>query len=123
MTALDLILGLDPCQKASAPLMAVIAIAETQTGQAYGKNRSLAVAYLALHMLAMQARNRTNGGTATSGQIIAETEGDLSRSYSQMVASGSASDALQLTSWGKELIRLRKGSFIAGGMRTRMDCA
>lgn len=120
MTALEQILALDPCRKASAPLMALIATAETQTGPAYGANRTLAVAYLTLHWAALQERGR--GGAA--GQITSETEGDLSRSYAATaLLSGSASAGLAQTSWGLELIRLRKGSFIAGGGRTRMDCA
>lgn len=120
MTALDLILALDPCRKASAPLMALISIAESQTGQAYGKNRTLAVAYLTLHWAALQERGK--GGAA--GQITSESEGDLSRTYAATAqAAGSADAGLLQTSWGMELKRLRKGSFIAGGLRNRMDCA
>lgn len=127
MSALDLIQALDPCQKATAALHAIMAIAESQTGTSYGKNRDLAVAYLTLHMLALQVRNKASGGAAVSGQITSETEGDLSRSYAAPASGesggGSAEASLAQTSWGKELIRLRKGSFIAGGLRNRMDCA
>lgn len=118
MTALDQILALDPCRKASAPLMALISIAESQTGQAYGKNRTLAVAYLTLHWAALQERGRG----AASGQLTAESEGDLSRSYAAMPQTAGSTDAsLMQTTWGLELRRLRKGSFIAGGLRNRMD--
>ncbi len=115
MTALDTLLALDPCRKASASISALLTIAEGQTGEAYGANRNTAVALLTLHWLALQERGR--GGAA--GQITSETEGDLSRSYAATAASGSDA-GLSSTSWGLELKRLRKASYVSG-MKTRMD--
>lgn len=117
MTALETLLALDPCRKASATISALLSISETQTGTAYGANRNTAVALLALHWLALQERGR--GGAA--GQITSETEGDLSRSYAATASSSGSSDAgIASTSWGLELKRLRKASFVSG-MKTRMD--
>jgi hypothetical protein len=115
MTALEILLALDPCRKASAPISSLLTLAEAETGTAYGANRPKAVALLALHWLALQERGR--GGAA--GPIISESEGDLSRTYGQPMTSGAK--ILESTSWGQELLRLRRQSFIAGGMRTRAD--
>ena len=87
----------------------LLALAEEETGSAYGTSRNKAVALLVLHWLTKEKR----GGA--SGAITSESEGQLSRSY------GSASDAggdYSTTSYGAELLNLRRGSFISA--RNRM---
>lgn len=114
MTALETLLALDPCQKASASVSILLGLAESQTGEAYGSNRNTAVALLALHWLALRAR----GSHGAAGQITGESEGDLSRTYASPTMQSNI--ALGQTSWGLELLRLRKMSFVSG-MKTRMD--
>lgn len=116
MTALETLLALAPCYKASAAISTLLTMAEAQTGEAYGANRTTAVALLALHWLAIQSR----GQGSAAGQITAESEGDLSRSYAAIASSSGSDSSLKGTSWGNELLRLRKASFVSG-MKTRMD--
>lgn len=115
MTALENLLALAPCYRASAAINILLTMAEAETGPLYGNNRNKAVALLALHWMAIQERGRG----AAPGAITAEAEGDLSRSYAATATTSGSSD-LQSTSWGLMLLRLRKGSFVTG-MRTRMD--
>lgn len=93
-------------QLATSPrLVALIALAESKTGD-FGDDRNEAVALLSLHWL-VKHDTITTGGGAISGPISSETEGDLARSY----ASGSTviSDGdLSTTSWGIELYTLRQ---------------
>lgn len=80
-------------------------------GDRYGE----AVGLKVLHMLALEARNGGNPGTGTSsgtgigGQITAESEGELSRSYASSQGSGYAMDDLNSTQYGQELKALMRG--------------
>ena len=114
MTALEILTALAPCYKPSAPVSAVLALAETETSAtAYGALRAKAVALLALHYLALQER----GKSAAAGQVVSETEGDLSRTYAQPSAGSADGMILASTTWGQELTRLRRSCFL--GIRTR----
>jgi hypothetical protein len=113
MTPTQIILARS-CYTESAQLTALLALAESKTSTNYGANRNEAVALLVLHWLALKER----GVNAAAGPIVSESEGDLSVTYAQPAQSpsGTAGDDLSSTSWGTELLRLRKGSFIAGGL-------
>jgi len=114
MTPMEIIVARAPCYKPSANIYALINLAESQTSQtAYGTQRASAVALLTLHWLALQERGK--GGAA--GQVVSESEGDLSRSYAQPTAGTSSDGGLTSTAWGQELTRLRRSCFI--GHRTR----
>ncbi len=117
MTALETLLALDPCRKASAPIFTLLSMADAQTGTIYGTFRTQAVALLTLHWLALQERGRG----AAPGAITAESEGDLSRSYAAVASANGSDVSLSSTSWGLELKRVRRAAYLAGGMRTRMD--
>ncbi|MFW6085061.1 MAG: DUF4054 domain-containing protein, partial [Gemmatimonadota bacterium] len=63
----------------------------------FGDRGTEAAAYLAAHLLTMSER----GGRG--GQIVSESEGDLSRSYGAVQPGvGQSSDALAATSYGQE---------------------
>ena len=73
-------------------------LAEAQTGPVFGDARNHAVALLAAHTLTLGQRR------GASGPITSEKEGDLARSYAtQAMAHG-----LDATSYGAELLRLRR---------------
>lgn len=74
-----------------------IALAETQTGKAYGDAREHAVALLAAHILTVANREGQSGAVSTI------KEGNLSIGYQ-----GSVSGYLGTTSYGAELDRLRR---------------
>ena len=83
-----------------------IFIAESQTPQC--KNRDLAVAYLAAHIL---ATSKTNGAGAVSGM----SEGSLSLSF----ATSGNSNSLSSTSYGNEYLRLTSACIFTA--RTRIE--
>jgi len=74
-----------------------IALAETQTGKAYGDAREHAVALLAAHILTVANREGQSGAVSTI------KEGSLSIGYQ-----GNVSGYLGTTSYGAELDRLRR---------------
>lgn len=74
-----------------------IALAETQTGKAYGDAREHAVALLAAHILTVANREGQSGAVSTI------KEGNLSIRYQ-----GSVPGYLGTTSYGAELDRLRR---------------
>jgi len=76
----------------------VIELAEDQVGQVFGRNRELAVAYLAAHMLTVGQR------AGAGGAIAMKREGDL-----QLQFQGTGDDAgLGSTSYGQEYRRLKR---------------
>lgn len=77
----------------------ILALAEDQTGQAFGSARNHAVALLAAHMLTIGNR------AGNAGAVSQAKEGDLSLSYA---VNQYTDDALDGTSYGQELKRLRK---------------
>lgn len=83
----------------SGRLDVILGLAEDQTGQAYGSARNHAVALLAAHMLTLG--NRAGNG----GAVASAKEGDLAISYA---VNQYTDDALDGTSYGQELKRLRK---------------
>lgn len=89
----------------------LMAEAERQIGvDVFGESRPYAVALLTAHMVTMGNR----GGNA--GAVSGLKEGQLAVSYAQV----SSDEALGLTSYGSELIRLRRSKLI--GARTAL-CA
>lgn len=89
-------------------LTAIISIASSQVGRAFGSKRNLAAAYLAAHMLevAGDAGGTTSG---TGGVVTMEKEGQLARSYGGIGGtSGEGMTRYDRTVWGQEFVRLRK---------------
>ena len=84
-----------------------IFIADSQA-PAYCKNRDLAVAYLAAHIL---ATSKTNGAGAVSGM----SEGSLSLSF----ATSGNDNSLSSTSYGNEYLRLTSACIFTA--RTRIE--
>lgn len=85
------------------PRMAdLLALAEAQTGTIYGTNRNLAVALLILHWLAKE-----DSGSAP-GAVTSESEGGVSRAYSTPTPSPGQDGDLSSTSWGMEILGLRR---------------
>lgn len=83
-----------------------ILIAESQAPQC--KNRDLAIAYLAAHIL---ATSKTNGAGAVSGM----SEGALSLSF----ATSGNNNSLSSTSFGNEYLRLTSACIFTA--RTRIE--
>ena len=83
-----------------------IYIADSQAPQC--KNRDLAVAYLAAHIL---ATSKTNGAGAVSGM----SEGSLSLSF----ATSGKDNSLSSTSYGNEYLRLTSACIFTA--RTRIE--
>lgn len=109
-TPTELIATVAPEFVGAANLDGVIEVAEARTSQsAFGDNRSLAVALLAAHTLALQARGSTGGG----GPITSVKEGDLAISYGPSMAGS----VLASTSYGEQLATLRRENIM--GARTR----
>lgn len=80
-----------------------IDLAEGQTGKVFKDARNHAVALLAAHTLTMTTRK------GTSGSVASLKEGQLSVGFS----ASANTDELAATSYGAELIRLRR-SYIMG---------
>lgn len=110
MTPQEIVEARAPEYEGEPRIADLLELAEEETGSAYGTLRNKAVALLVLHWLTKDKR----GGA--SGPIQSESEGQLSRSY------GSSSNVeggdLSSTSYGAELLNLRRGSFMAA--RNRM---
>lgn len=88
----------------------VMAEAERQIGEGvFGESRPYAVALLTAHMITLGNR----GGNA--GAVSSLKEGGLAVSYAQ---ASTTEEALGLTSYGAELIRLRRSKLI--GARTAL---
>lgn len=84
-----------------------LSLATSRTNsECYGAQANLAIAYLAAHMLTLTNEQSTSGG---SGIIKSKKEGDLSVTYEIGGMSSSGSD-LGLTSYGKQLLSLRRGN-------------
>jgi hypothetical protein len=107
MTSLEILLLRGNCYTEDQHIRDLLSLAEGLIGPDY-TNRPLAVALLSLHWLALEKRGKGSAG----GNITSETEGGLSRSYAVPVASMDSS-FLASTSWGAELLNLRRGSFPA----------
>jgi len=108
VSILDTIEARRPGTVQDSRLTTLIALAEEQTGTAYGDFYNLAVALLVCHWLERDGSTGSRG-TGRSGQITSEKEGQLSRSYGQV--SGESNNDLASTSYGLELQQLRKTNF------------
>ena len=73
-------------------------LAEAQTGAVFKSARNHAVALLAAHMMTLSKRKGVSGG------VNSLKEGDLSIGYGQ----SQSSENLEATSYGAELVRLRR---------------
>ena len=94
--------------------------AEKETGPVYGDLYDKAVALLVLHWLELKHRSGDGaGGGTTTGMITQEKEGDLSRSYGTGSSSGSSGydQYLSQTTWGIELLDLKRSTIFAYGNR------
>ncbi len=101
MTALEIIALRNPALATSTDIDGRIALAEGQiSATAFGNSRSIAVALKVLHDFAMDDRK------GVSGAIAGESGGPtFSRQYAQAAPGTSG---LESTSYGKELLDLRK---------------
>lgn len=88
-------------------------LAEGQTGTVFGAQRDHAVALLAAHTLTLANRGKSVGGVA--GAVSSLSEGQLSVGFSGSSDAGKGS--LGSTSYGEELLRLRRQYVM--GARTR----
>lgn len=88
----------------------LITMATCKTGDEFGDCKNEAIALRVMHWLtkdAMAGGNSTDSGIQTSGQIISEKEGDLSRSYGKTSSKSSSKYGdLATTGPGQELIEL-----------------
>lgn len=91
----------------------LITLAGEQTGTAYGGCRNLAIALLVLHWLTLETQN--NG---SAGSVKSEKEGDLQITYNTSVGVSQKYPDLSQTSYGLELIRLRKSCLLTPRNRT-----
>lgn len=89
-----------------------IELAEKKTNRCwYGVNGDEAVALHTAHMITLATSPLYQEGEA--GAVSSKREGDLSISYA--VGSNEGMDSLNLTHFGKQLLRLRKtGGFFVG---------
>lgn len=111
MTPLQIVEARAPEFEGRARMTDLIAEAEMDIGADWGTRRNKAVALLVLHRLSMSER----GAAGAPGPITSETEGQVSRTYGW---SGIYGD-LASTSYGVELLGLRKASFM-GFVNRRM---
>ena len=77
---------------------ALLELAEAQTGAVFRSARNHAVALLAAHMMTLAKRKGVSGG------VNSLKEGDLSIGYGK----SQSSENLEATSYGAELVRLRR---------------
>lgn len=99
--------------KTDAEILAMFEVVKPQINQCrLGNLYYQAVAYLMAHYFAWNdliAAGGSTSGSATSGQVISEKEGDLSRTYAQTgnnTDSGSTVDTLDRTAYGQEYKRI-----------------
>ncbi len=84
----------------------------------FGPFYAKAVAYYAAHLMKlgeMVEDSGANGGALVAGNIVSETEGDLSRSYGAVQDGPSKSEAdamLNKTSYGKMFLALRAACIV-----------
>jgi hypothetical protein len=113
MEAQDILAAIAP-ELANDPNKAAhINLADGQTGSVYGDQRDHAVALLAAHTLTLANRGKSVGGVA--GAVSSLSEGQLSVGFSGSSDAGKGS--LGSTSYGEELLRLRRQCIM--GARTR----
>lgn len=111
MTPRQIIAARAPEIATEARLPDLIDLAKEQIGTAYGTQRDLAIALTVMHWVTLEAQ----GDAASSGPIVSEKEGDLSRTY----AAPSTSE-MGATIYSEELKRVKAAigpSFFNRAMR------
>lgn len=81
---------------------------------AFGDNKERAVALRAAHDMTLRDAAGSTGGIG--GQISNMKEGDLSIGFNKFGSGGSGEDDLSQTTYGNQLIGLRKGNIAAVGV-------
>jgi len=99
----------DPSVTVDARVTTLITLATNLTGAVYGTERNTAIALTVLHWLTLEGR----GGAG--GSIASEKEGDLARSYHKPMTDNVYWGS---TSWGLELLNLRRMFVFAARNRT-----
>ncbi len=93
--------------KSNSTLDLFAAQAEIQiTEKVWLTRYDMGVAYLTAHMITMADRNARSGGNKVTGELRKTKVGNLEREYA--VDDKNSDGAYNLTSYGKEFIRLRK---------------
>jgi len=111
-TPLEYVQARAPAFALKANITTLLSQAELETGDNYCGSEDMhnkAVALLTCHWLAMAERDLS--GTGPSGTITSEKEGDLARSFGNMLGENNNS-FLSQTSWGCELIQLQNSTMI-----------
>lgn len=104
-TASDILSAIAPNFDSATNRSLFIELAESRTSSThYGANRSQAVALWAAHMIALATASEYDG--VSGGPVSSKSEGDLSISY----ATSSTSSDLASTSYGRQLLGLRRAS-------------
>ena len=119
MAAVDFIKVLSPGAENSVGLIALIAIADSQTGSfddtidigGLGTKRDQAIALRTLHMIARNSARIDASGVTQGGFVTSESEGSLSRSYSISEKDKRQFPDLVMTTWGVELIAFIRANF------------
>ena len=91
-----------------------IALSEMLTSAVFEAQRSYAVALMVMHWISQKEMGTDQGG---GGLVTGESEGGLSRSYQHSGAS-SSDDSLGSTSFGKELLQLRRSCIFSPTIRS-----
>lgn len=109
-TASEILSAIAPRFDGSANRALFLQMAESRTNSTYyGENRSDAVALRAAHFLTVnEAANASDG--ESMGPIASKSEGDLSVSYGKLSSGAGADSDLASTSYGRQLLGLRRAS-------------
>jgi len=111
-TASEILDAIAPELASAANKQTHLDLADSQTGSVFGDQYEHAVALLAAHTLTLAQRSQEYGGAP--GKVSTLQEGQLSATFNTVdVGEG----PLQTTSYGLELLRLRRQYVI--GARTR----
>ncbi len=97
-----------------------ISVARRRTSDsAYGDKKEDAVALMAAHLLAMRDRGVSTGGAG--GQVASNKEGQLSQAFFKDDAAGTGDQTLSQTTYGSQLVSLRKGTILPMGASGGID--
>lgn len=109
-TASETLSAIAPRFDGAANRALFLQMAESRTHSTYyGENRSDAVALRAAHLLVVnEAANASDG--ESMGPISSKSEGDLSVSYGKLSSGNGADSDLSSTSYGRQLLGLRRAS-------------
>ena len=116
MTPLEIITLRAPTFAADPRVNDMITLAGEGVGTVFGSRRNEAIALLVMHQLSIDSN--TNGGqTGIVGSVTSEKEGQLSRSYGFSGTWNIKDPYWAQSSFGLELMNLRKATIF--GPRTR----